>query len=112
VQEGEGGLLIVGHAHNDFLEYLSELGLVGFGLLFGGIAAMTLVTFPVWRTRRNPEVKGLGLGGIVAIVGILIHSFTDFNLQIPANLVLFSVILPLTMVVAFYGRTAASPGDE
>ncbi|TET20354.1 MAG: hypothetical protein E3J76_06050, partial [Candidatus Aminicenantes bacterium] len=49
-------------------------------------------------------VKGLSLGGIVAIVCILIHSFTDFNLQIPANMMLFSVVLSLTIVTAFYKR--------
>jgi O-antigen ligase len=109
--DGESGPVSVEHAHNDYLEYLSELGLTGFGLAFGGILAMAVLSFLVWRNRRNSEVKGLGLGGIVAIVGILIHSLTDFNLQIPANLLLFSVVLPLTMVIVFYGRTSASRED-
>jgi hypothetical protein len=40
----------------------------------------------------------------VAIICILIHSITDFNLQIPANMMLFSVVLSLTIVTAFYKR--------
>jgi O-antigen ligase len=110
--EGETGPLSVEHAHNDYLEYLSELGLAGFGLVFGGILVMALTSLLVWRTRRNPEVRGLALGGIVAIAGILIHSLTDFNLQSPANLALFSVVLPLTMVIAFHGQTSASRDDR
>jgi len=47
-------------------------------------------------------VKGLALGGIVAIAAILIHSITDFNLHISANMVLFTVVLSLTAVTAFY----------
>jgi O-antigen ligase len=92
------------HAHNDYLEYLSELGGVGLILLLGGILLMAINSFLVWRVRRHPEVKGLALGGIVAIICILIHSITDFNLQIPANMMLFSVVLSLTIVIAFYKR--------
>jgi O-antigen ligase len=105
--DGESGPVAIVHAHNDYLEYLSELGLIGFSLLLGGILFMLVVSFLVWRTRRNPEVKGLALGGIISIICIMIHSITDFNLHIPANMVLFSVALPLTMVTAFYKRSAA-----
>jgi O-antigen ligase len=92
------------HAHNDYLEFLSELGVVGLVLLFGGLAFIVVSSFLIWRVRRHPEVKGLALGGIVAIVAILIHSITDFNLHIPANMVLFTVIVALTFVTAFYKR--------
>jgi len=36
------------------------------------------------------------------VLAILIHGITDFNLHIPANMVLFSVVLSLTVVVCFY----------
>ena len=92
------------HAHNDYLEYLSELGAVGLILLLGGILFMVINSFLIWRVRRHPEVKGLALGGIVAVICIMIHSITDFNLQIPANMMLFSVVLSMTIVTAFYKR--------
>jgi len=92
------------HAHNDYLEYLSELGVFGFVFLLGGILFMLINSFLIWRVRKHPVVKGLSLGGIVAIVCILIHSITDFNLQIPANMMLFSVVLSLTIVTASYKR--------
>jgi O-antigen ligase len=93
------------HAHNDYLEYLSELGIFGFIFLLGGILFMLINSFLIWRERRHPVVKGLSLGGIIAVVCILIHSITDFNLQIPANMMLFSVVLSLTIVIAFYKRS-------
>ena len=94
----------VSHAHNDYLEYISELGLVGAALLIGGILFMLVNSFLIWQARRHPEVKGLALGGIVAVVAILIHSITDFNLHIPANMLLFTVVLSMTVVTAFYKR--------
>jgi O-antigen ligase len=92
------------HAHNDYLEYLAELGVLGFVFLAGGILIMLINSFLVWKERRHPWVKGLSLGGIVAVICMLIHSVTDFNLQIPANMVLFSVVLSLTITVSFYKR--------
>lgn len=106
--EGETGLLVLNHAHNDYLEYLSELGIIGFGLLLGGIIYLTIISFLTWIVRRHPGVKGLGLGAFVSLTAIFIHSFTDFNLHIPANMVLFSVVIPLTMVIAFFKRSATA----
>jgi len=100
------------HAHNDFLEYLSELGAVGMIFLFGGIVFMVVSSFLIWRVRRHPEVKGLAMGGIVAIVVILIHSIADFNLHIPANMVLFTVVLSLTAVTAFYKRSERNKSQD
>jgi len=100
------------HAHSDFLEYLSELGAVGMIFLFGGIAFMVVSSFLIWRVRKHPQVKGLALGGIVAIVVILIHSIADFNLHIPANMVLFTVVLSLTAVTAFYKRSEKNKSQD
>lgn len=104
--EESGKFVRYSHAHNDYLEYLSELGIVGTVLFFGGILLMIVQSFLIWRERRHPQVKGVALGGIVAVVCILIHSITDFNLHIPANMVLFAVVLSLTMVTAFYKRNS------
>ncbi|MFC2161869.1 O-antigen ligase family protein, partial [Acidobacteriota bacterium] len=56
------------HAHNDYLEYFAELGVVGGLLLLAGILFMLIISFLVWKEKRNPEVKGLALGGIIAVV--------------------------------------------
>jgi len=108
--ESEGTLVRAFHAHNDYLEYLAELGILGMGLLLGGVLFLAVKSFLVWRERRHPEVKGLALGGIVSIVCILVHSLTDFNLHIPANMVLFSVVLSLTIAASFYRRNSAKNG--
>ncbi|MDD8026464.1 MAG: O-antigen ligase family protein [Acidobacteriota bacterium] len=97
----EGRLL---HAHNDYLEALAELGIVGFLLLLGLILWPLLDAFRTWAKRRHPGIKGLGMGGFVAVSAMLIHSLTDFNLHIPANAVLFSVVLALTVAMAYYRK--------
>ncbi len=93
---------LLGHAHNDYFEYMSELGIVGILFLLGGVVFIVWKTFLTWYKRRDAEVKGMALGGMISIFIIGIHSFTDFNLHIPANMMLFTVILTLTYVTAYY----------
>jgi len=93
------------HAHNDYLELLSELGVVGFGLLAFGVGLILFKSFRAWMARRHPELKGLALGSLASVAAIMIHSMTDFNLQIPANALVFSVILALTMKTVYHRKT-------
>lgn len=93
------------HAHNDYLEYLSELGIAGFGILFAGIFFIFIDSFLVWFKRRNVEAKSLAMGGLVSIAVILLHSLTDFNLHIPATMFLFAVVLGMTWSTVHYRKT-------
>jgi O-antigen ligase len=92
------------HAHNDYLEYLSELGFAGAALLLGMVFYLALRAFLAWRKRRNAEARGLALGGIASLAGIGVHTVTDFNLHIPANMVLFTGVLCLTLAMAYYRK--------
>jgi O-antigen ligase len=82
----------VNQAHNDYLQLLVETGLAGFS-----IAAWFLVM--VFR-RAAGKLKNwtetasgaLTVAALLGCVGILVHSFLDFNLQIPANAALFYVL--------------------
>lgn len=93
---------LLGHAHNDYFEYMSELGVAGMLLLLGGIGFLLFKSILSWYKRRNAEIKGMVLGGLISIFVMGIHSFTDFNMHIPANMLLFTVILSLTYVTSYY----------
>jgi O-antigen ligase len=73
------------HAHNDYLEVLAESGLPGgAALVAAGLAALAVMAAR-WLRRRDNFARGVGLGCVAGIAGILIHSFTDFSLRMPAN---------------------------
>ena len=84
--------VIFEHAHSDYLEFASEIGIPLTGLLFGSL--WLLVVKVARRTlileRSGDRILGAGCAG--AIAAILVHGITDFNLQIPANAYLFSWI--------------------
>ena len=81
--------LFVNAAHNDYVQALVETGMVGF-------AAIVWFIMEVYRTgltnvqgwNRNCS-RALGLSALVGCTGLLVHSFFDFNLQIPANACMF-----------------------
>lgn len=76
------------HAHNDYLEFLAELGILGCSLL---LALALHGARELWRARfwRNP-VALLGTAGLGLT---LVHSWVDFHFQSPAILVTWSVLL-------------------
>lgn len=82
---------ILHHAHNDYLETLAEMGLIGGGAII--LTAFFAFGFLLWRWQKLQEReyfrRGVGLGLLSGIMAILIHSVSDFNLRIPANLVYF-----------------------
>lgn len=79
-------------AHNDYLQILVETGLAGFAALLWFV--ITLLRRGVSRVQghsfRTAQVAALA--GMTGCVGLLTHSFLDFNLQIPANALLFLVM--------------------
>jgi O-antigen ligase len=85
----------VNHAHNDYLEVASDLGIPAAVLFFGSTGALLV---RLARKAASSEVsfeRAMALGCLGSIAAILLHSFTDFNLYIPANALVFSLILGL-----------------
>ena len=81
-------------AHNDYLQVISEGGLLLIPIIIWMIIALYRKGF---RKLRNPSrlVRGITVGALSGITAILIHSLGDFNLQIPANALLFTVLVAL-----------------
>lgn len=86
-------------AHNDYLEFAAENGVVAGGALAAAGIGLAVWLAAMWRRRRSSFAKGIGLGSVLGVTAILIHGFTDFNLQIPANAVYFTALAMLGVVV-------------
>ena len=87
---------IVNHAHNDYVEALAETGTAGgicglaFFLLWLREARMRLVREQTFFS------KAIHAAGVTACAGIAVHSLVDFNLHIPANGLVFLVMIALS----------------
>jgi O-antigen ligase/tetratricopeptide (TPR) repeat protein len=78
-----GGL--VNHAHNDYLELLTETGFFGFVLLLCFLLTLVATTWRTWKRRRNRSSRYLYPGALCGLVALLCHGVTDFNFYIPPN---------------------------
>jgi putative inorganic carbon (hco3(-)) transporter len=85
----------VNHAHNDYLELAADLGIPAAFVLFASIFLILARAVRAFLFGQGDFERVVALGCVGSIVAILLHSFADFNLYIPANALLFSVILGL-----------------
>lgn len=80
------------HAHNDYLEDLIEGGL--FRLALRLVALWLIFRFGYWafchHSRRS--LAALALGALFAFTAMVIHSFVEFGLYLPAIAVLATVV--------------------
>lgn len=82
-------------AHNDYLQLLTDAGLIGALIAIWFLFEVFRSLRYGWRhldTMRSRDRAWL-IGGAVSIIGILLHSLVDFNLQIAANSLLSVFIL-------------------
>lgn len=93
-------------AHNDYVQFLAETGVIGLGLA-GSFALMSLgAALLAQARRRDPLARGIGFSVVMGVVAIGIHSTVDFNLQIPANAFMFTILLAFGWLSLNLGRPA------
>ena len=86
------------HAHNDYLEFATETGLIGISLLGLAVCWSFIIAIFAQHRRRDPLMRGLSFAAIMGICAIMIHSTVDFNLQIPANAMTFMLLLAMAWI--------------
>ncbi len=92
---GYSDRLILGNAHNDWLEMTSESGMIGTLIFFVALLLFLVRSIRLWFRREDSFAIGSGVGVIFAVISISIHSFFDFNMHIPANPMALSIILAI-----------------
>jgi tetratricopeptide (TPR) repeat protein len=98
------------YAHNDYLQFLAEFGVVGatmfliFLFSHGSFGWKSLMWSAGQRSvalgRLRSDSLALNIAALSAVVTCVVHSVVDFNLHIPAN----------AMLMAFVFGILANPG--
>jgi O-antigen ligase len=83
------------HAHDDVLEAAAETGLPGVVLILVALVFFFRMSFRHMEGRLRHGWGWIQIGAAVGAVGLLCHSFVDFNLRIPANAAWFVVCLAI-----------------
>lgn len=103
--DSRNGLFRLEQAHNDYLQVLSDGGIVG-GLLALSFVALLFYKAIVRAKSRDDFRRGVALAGLSGCFGVLVHSFFDFTLHTTSNALLFLVLAALATV---NGRVENAP---
>jgi len=93
------------HAHNDYVQFLVEFGLIGFVPLALFVVLSFWYALQALWMRESWYRSGVGFAASMGILSIMIHSFTDFNLQIPANAATFTVLCAIAVLAKSHVKT-------
>jgi O-antigen ligase len=91
------------HAHNDYLQFLIETGLLGFATALWFVFTLyrtALEKIKDWDSNLNGAVA---LAGLIGCTGLVVHSFLDSNLQVPANAALFYTLATMATASTQFG---------
>ena len=83
----------VNEAHNDFVQLLVETGVLGFATGIGLLVVVYVRGFRKIRGTLFGSWRSVAVGAsLIGVTGLAVHGLFDFNLQIPANALLFYVL--------------------
>ena len=95
--------LFVNQAHNDYAQLLVEMGGLGFLTMLWFISVSyyrAIEKLDSWTKDANGAIA---MAAMLGMTGILTHSLTDFNLEIPANAALFYVLCTVAAMEPRFG---------
>jgi len=99
------GLYRLEQAHNDYLQVLSDAGILG-GVL--GLSFVVLLFYKaISRAKSRDDFRrGVALAALSGCFAVLVHSFFDFTLHTTSNALLFLV---LAAIATIDGRVEDAP---
>lgn len=95
------------HAHNDIIEFTSEFGILGVLPLVLILLHTSYIAIRVQVSRRETLMRAMGFSATMGVISMMLHSLTDFNLQIFANAATFMFILTLPYLAITIDRRGA-----
>ncbi len=104
---GDAPGLVWDHAHNEFVEALVDGGLAEFALTLLLVVLTFRLGLHALTRYQNGAGAGLIVGALAAFTTVVVHSFVDFGLHMPAIALLATVIAAyIAGLGAEAGRTA------
>lgn len=92
------------HVHNDYMQIATDAGVLGLAMLGAIVLLSFFAAVLALSRRRDPLARGIAFGVVMGVTAIAIHSTVDFNLQIPANAFVFTVLLALGWLALYLDR--------
>ena len=89
------------HAHNSYLMFLAEIGIVGLGLIIFFWCFCFQIIIKAWKSARDDYSKRALLAGLASIVNLFILSFSEHYFSSTTIMVPSSMIVSLCIGLAW-----------
>jgi putative inorganic carbon (hco3(-)) transporter len=86
------------HAHNDYIELLTEVGVIGFCLIVPVVILSFGVGLDAMRNSASRVMRGIAFASVMTIIAQMMHASVDFSLRIPANAAYMMVIMAMAWI--------------
>ncbi len=90
----------VEYAHNEYLQFLVECGLVGFIILVWAMIRTGAYLYRGLKESSELDFQILGWSLVSGLIALVCHGVVDFNFHIPSNALIFSLYLALALKLA------------
>jgi O-antigen ligase len=87
--------LYVDFAHNDFIQFLAEAGIVGVIFLVAGLGWFVFHNLSLWKKRSAPLSVYLGIVPLIALFAVAIHAVSEYNLHRPSHTMVLAAIVAI-----------------
>ncbi len=83
--------ILYSDAHNDYLQFASEAGILIIPIMLWMIVSLFSHGF---KKLQHPsrQTRWITLASMAGVVAIMVHSISDFNLQFPSNALFFTAL--------------------
>jgi O-antigen ligase len=98
------GNMRVVQAHNDYLQILSDAGILGFACAAAFIFLLFKKGLKLVKETNDLFGRGVIIGSLAGCFGILMHSFVDFPLRTSSNSLVFLMLAVLATTSIQYSR--------
>jgi O-antigen ligase len=85
-------------AHNDYLQVLTDTGIIGALLCLAFIFFLFRYCIERYKSSHDKFRRGVCLGALAGCFAVLLHSFVEFPLRTTSNALLFLVLVALATV--------------
>jgi O-antigen ligase len=104
--------VVFSHAESDWVQLLTDTGMVGLGLALAALTALALAMLGRYQQTESRSGRALALAGLVALAGTTVQGIANYNLPVMCSFIYLAAASVLGHLAFGAGRTQINSGPD